>query len=145
MPPPIEGNFPKMPKNPDSDIVKNKPLIIAKKPGNKDNLLLITEKEKNPAIIYQSKVEIGEIPPKKPEKFFLNNSEQLPLITNGEQPTDKEQILLTRIKQLEKELAKVQAENNHLKLENKHLKTIIKQDQETENKILQISPFKGQQ
>jgi regulator of replication initiation timing len=66
----------------------------------------------------------------------------LPVITDREQPTNKEQILLARIKQLEKQLAKFQAENTHLKLENKHLKTLVQQDQETETKIIQSPPLK---
>ena len=63
---------------------------------------------------------ISEISPKTPKKFLLNTSEQLPVITNREQPTEKEQILLTRIKQLEEQLAKVQAENKQLRIENKN-------------------------
>ena len=62
----------------------------------------------------------------------------MPVITNEkEQPTNKEEILLTRIKQLEQQLTQVQAENSNLKLENKHLKTLIQQDQETEAKVIQ--------
>jgi regulator of replication initiation timing len=67
----------------------------------------------------------------------------LPVITNGKQITDKEQILLVRIKQLEKELVKVKAENSNLNLENKHLKALIKKDQATEAKILQQLPSKS--
>jgi hypothetical protein len=107
-----------------------------------DNSLLTVENEKKLAITnYQPQKLISEIPPKTPEKFPLNTSEQLPLlITNKREKATKEEILLAKIKQLEEQLAKVQAENNHLKLENKHLKALIKQDQETEAKILQ--PFK---
>jgi cell division protein FtsB len=62
----------------------------------------------------------------------------LPVIAN-----EKEQFLLTRIKQLEEQLSQVQAENEKLKTENKHLKALISQDQENEAKIIQFLPFKG--
>jgi regulator of replication initiation timing len=62
----------------------------------------------------------------------------LPVITNEKkQPTTKEEILLTRIKQLEQQLAQVQTENSNLKLENKHLKALISQDERTEAKVIQ--------
>jgi hypothetical protein len=139
MPSPIAENFPEQfPKNPDSDIVKNKPVITAGKPSNNDNSLLKIKTEKNPAIAnYQPQKLISQISPKAPERIFLNTSEQLPVITNREQPTSKEQILLAKIKQLEEQLAKAQSENNNLKLENKHLKALVKQDHETEAKTLQ--------
>ena len=107
-----------------------------------DNSLLTTEKEKNLAITnYQPKPLISEIPPRPQGKFSLNASEQLPTITNEkEQPTAKEKILLTKIKYLEKQLARIQTENSNLKLENKHLKGLISQDQRTEAKILQLLP-----
>jgi hypothetical protein len=141
---PIKENFPQSPKNPKPNIIKNKPIITAGKPSNKDNSLLKTKTEKTSAITnYQPQPLIGEIPLKSSEKFFLNTSEQLPVITNGEQLTDKEQILLARIKQLEEQLAKSQAENNNLKLENKHLKALIKKDHETETKILQPLKLKN--
>ena len=137
-------NFPKqLPKIPNSDIISNKPIVSAKKPTHLDNSLLNSEKEKNLAITnHQPKSLISKISPKTSDKFLLNTSEQLSVITNKEQPINKEQILLTRIKQLEEQLAKVQTENNNLKLENKHLKSLIKKDQKTEAKILQLPPFK---
>lgn len=140
---PITEKFLQPPKNPDSDIVKDKPIITTKKPTNQDNSLLPAKAEKKLAITnYQPKPLISEILPRVSEKFFLNASKQLPVITNREQPINKEQILLTRIKQLEEQLAKVQVENAHLKLENKHLKALIRKDQETETKILQPLPLK---
>ena len=110
-----------------------------------DNSLLTTEKEKNLAITnYQPQPVIRQISPKTPKNFFLNTSEQLPVITNEkEQLTTKEQILLTRIKQLEEQLVQVQTENSNLKLENKHLKALIQQDERTEAKVIQPLPFKG--
>ena len=132
-----------MPKIPDSDIVKNEPVISSKKPNNQeqsldnfnklfDNSLLTAESKKNLAITsYQPQKLIYGIPTKNQGKFSLNTSEQLPVIT------EKEQFLLTKIKNLEEKLAKVQAENNHLKLENKHLKALIQQEQETEAKVIQ--------
>jgi len=129
---PTKGNLPKpLPKNPDSDIVKSKSLTF-------------TEIEKRPTITnYQPQTVIKQILPKEPEKFLLDTSEQLPVIANRKQPTDKEKILLAKIKQLEEQLAKVQAENNYLKLENKHLKSLIRKDQATEAKILQPLPWKS--
>jgi hypothetical protein len=99
---------------------------------------------------YQPKSLVSEIPSKNQEKFSLNIiskkteiSEQLPLITSErEQPTEKEQVLLAKIKQLEQRLAQFQVENNNLKAENKHLKVLIGQDQETEAKVIQPLPFK---
>jgi len=72
--PPITENFSKqLPKNSDSDIVRNKPVIAAEKPTNQDNLLLTTEAKKNPVITnYQPQKLIGEISPKNQEKFLLN-------------------------------------------------------------------------
>lgn len=155
---PISENSPEpLPKISDSDILRNEPVIAPEKPNNKDNSLLTAKNEKIPSIInYQPQKLIGEISPKrsekfslptkeifsKREKFSLNNSEQLPVITNREQPNNKEQILLVKIKQLEKELVKVKAENEKLRVENKHLKALVQQDQATETKILQPLPFK---
>jgi hypothetical protein len=140
--PPAE-NFPQSPKNPDSDIVRNKPLITTEKPNNQDNSPLLIRKEPKPAITnYQPQPVIRQISPKTPEKFSLNTSKQLPVITKKEQPISKEEILLVRIKQLEEQLKQVQNENNYLKLENKHLKALVQQSQGTEAKILQPLPFK---
>ena len=141
-PPTIEEKLPIQPlRNSEPSIIKNKPVIAAKKP---DNSLLKSGKGNNSTITnYQPQKLISEISSKTPEKFSLNTNEQLPLITNGEQPTNKEQILLIKIKQLEKELVKVKAENEKLRVENKHLKALINQDQETETKILQPLPLKG--
>ena len=48
-----------------------------------------------------------------------------------------------KINHLEQQLAQVQAENTHLKLENKHLKALIKQGiEQTEAQILQLPPLK---
>ena len=143
--PPTE-NFPqRLPENSEPNTIRNKPIITAKKPSNLDNSLLIAKTEKKPVITnYQPELVISQISPNPPEKFSLTTiankppkiSEQLSVITN------KEEILLTKIKQLEQKLAQVQTENNHLKLENKHLKALIRQDQETEAKTLQPLPFK---
>ena len=147
---PTAENFPTIAKNPEP-IIRDKPIITIGKPSNKDNSLLIAKTKKNLAITnYQPKLLTNEILPKNQGEFSLNItsrkkeiSEQLPVITNKrEQPTEKEQFLLTKIKQLEEQLTQVQAENNHLKLENQHLKVLIRKDQATEAKILQPLPFK---
>jgi hypothetical protein len=141
---PTAENFPKqLLKIPNSDITKDKPAITAKKPNNKDNSLLNAESKKTPTVTnYQPKSLINEIPLKISEKFFLNTSEQLPVITDREQPTSKEQILLTRIKQLEEQLKRLQTENNSLKLENQHLKELVQQDHKKEAKVIQPLPLK---
>lgn len=138
---PIRGNLSEpLPKNPDSEIVRNKPIIATERPSNS---LLNIRKGNNSAITnYQPQPVIRQISPKTLEKFSLNTSKQLPVITNGEQPVSKEQILLAKIKQLEEQLKQVQAENEKLKTENKHLKSLIRKDQETEAKVIQSLPFK---
>jgi hypothetical protein len=133
--PPITKNFPQL-KNPNSDIIKDKSIIIAKKPDNKDNLPLTTQTEKNLTITnYRPESITNEIPP-TPSKI----SEQLPTINNSQ--SNKEQFLLAKIKQLEEKLMKAQVENNHLKTENNHLKKLILKDQENEAKIIQLLTFK---
>lgn len=123
---PITENFPQSPKNPDSDIIKNEPIITTEKLVQQDNSLLTN---KTP----QGKFSLNTTSGKK------EISKQLPAIANKiKQPTDQEE----KIKRLEQQLAQVQAENNHLKLENKHLKALIRKDQETEAKIIQLLPFK---
>jgi len=146
---PPTKNFPKTTKKYEP-IIRDKPTITTEKPVQQewsldnfnklsDNSLLTTEKEKNLAITnYQPQPLIRQISPKTPEKFFLNTSEKLPVITNQEErPTNKEEFLLTRIKQLEEQLVQVQTENSNLKLENKHLKALIQQDERTEAKVIQ--------
>jgi len=60
----------------------------------------------------------------------LKITQPLPLTSNQEQkPTEKEQILLQKIKLLERQLAQVQVENNNLKSKNKHLKALVQQNQ----------------
>ena len=145
--PPTE-NFPKIAENLEPIIIRDKPIISAEKPTNQDNSLLTAEQEKNRAITnYQPKLLISEISPRPLGKFISKKaeiSEQLPVITGKKtQSTEKEQILLAKIKQLEKQLTQVRAENNNLKLENKHLKALISQDQRTEAKILQLLPWKS--
>ncbi|CAI2201228.1 3571_t:CDS:1, partial [Funneliformis geosporum] len=77
--PPIAENFPQSPKNPDSDIVKNKPLITAGKPDKQDNSpLLIKAEPKLTITSYQPQLLIGRISPKNQEEFSLNASKQLP-------------------------------------------------------------------
>lgn len=160
--PPAE-NFPQSPKNPDSDIVRNKPLITPRKPNNQERSLdnfdklsdispsLIRTKPKPTITNYQPQPTIRQISPKTPEKFFLNTSEQLPVITSEKEQSTKHGILLTKIKNLEEQLKQVQAENNNLRLEinrinsaeqNKHLKVLIRQDQATEAKVIQSLPLK---
>lgn len=143
--PPSTENFPKIksiskgpiPKIPKPVIIKIRPEIIERQ----------TIKSTLPLFIKQKPI----IKPKPPEKQFLAkipvhqsiNNQQLPLITNHEEPpTEKETILLTKIKHLEEQLSQIQRENNNLKSENKHLKTLIRQDQKTEAKTLQPLPLK---
>ena len=145
--PPAE-NFPKTAEK-SEPIIKDKPIITTEKPVRQDNLLLTTEQEKNPVITnYRLKSVISEIPPRPQGKFIdkkIEISKQLPVITNEREPsTTKEEILLTKIKNLEEQLAQVQAENSNLRLENKHLKALVRQDQETEAKVIQPLPFKGE-
>jgi hypothetical protein len=125
------------------DIIRDKPIISNKSPIHQDNSLPpISAKLKSAKTNFQLKPPTSEISPKTSDKFLLNTGKQLPLITDREQPTEKEQILLDKIKYLEEQMKQVQTENNNLKLENQHLKSLIKQDQETEAKILQPPPFK---
>jgi len=141
--PSIKDNFLQLPKNPDSDILKVKPVINDKKPLIE---LPFIKTETKPLITnYQSQKIISEISPKTSEKLLSDtfaNKQPKRLLINNNRNKDKEQFLLTRIKQLEKQLTQVQAKNNHLKLENKHLKTLIRKDHKTEAKILQPLPWK---
>ncbi|CAG8779041.1 16952_t:CDS:1, partial [Cetraspora pellucida] len=97
----------------------NKPVI-----SNKNSIqwgkYLTTSKS-----IKKSRELINEISPKPPENFFLTNTskknnqaetnQQLALTANKrEKITEKEQILLAKIKQLEEQLKQVQAENGNL-------------------------------
>ena len=138
MPLPNTERFPRPPENPDSDILINKPLITAEKSDN--NLSLIAEKT-------PMKPKTEKISPTLPKKSS-------PLI-NRKSSTTSEQSLLIRINQLEEnlvstkqQLAKVQAENEKLRTENKALKTLFQQDQATEiysveqAKVIQSLPFK---
>ncbi|CAG8845653.1 21972_t:CDS:2, partial [Gigaspora margarita] len=141
---PTAENFPQIPKNPEPIFLNKKPATSNQKPIQQDNSLLTAEIKQKPLITnYQPKLIVGEI------------NQQLPTITNkGEQPNEKEQILLTKIKNLEEQLTQIQAErqnlneilkkseseNKHLKAENKHLKALIQQFPETETKIIQPLP-----
>ena len=139
-----EKELPEPPtENLEPDIISNKPVTSAEKPTNQDNSLLTAKTKKKPVITnYQPKALTNEISPKNQGEFSLTSG-QLPLVTSKkEQPTEKERILLTKIKQLEEQIIQIQAENSNLKLENKHLKALIKQDQKTEAKVIQPLIFK---
>jgi len=113
----------------------NKPVILHKQPIQQDNYLSTPKtSKKSPEKL------INKISPKTLEKFSLNyankktdqpkTSQPLALTANNkEEPTEKEQILLQKIKLLERQLAQVQAENNNLKSKNKHLKALVQQNQ----------------
>ena len=150
-PPPITENFPETLETPKPIFIDHKPLISNKKPVQQYNSLSIKKATaKSPEKL------ISEISPKTPEKFLLNNpnkkfdqpktNQPLALITNKEQkPTERELILLQKIKLLEKQ-------NTHLKSENHHLKALVRQFQErqslvgdqkaeTKTQIIQLTHF----
>lgn len=72
-------------------------------------------------------------------KWFLSKNNNRTL---NSFKSSKVENFLERIKELEGKLSKVRAENNNLKLENKHLKDLIKQEQGNEAKI-QLLTFKS--
>jgi hypothetical protein len=109
---PTMENFPKRPFLNLEPIIRDKPVILHQKPIQQGNSLLNSRKqEKKPTITnYQPKSVISQVPVQ--QKLFLNIttqskeiSEQLPPITSE---SEKEQVLLAKIKKLE-------AENSNLK------------------------------
>ncbi|CAG8667929.1 8762_t:CDS:2 [Paraglomus brasilianum] len=129
-------------------LVDRKPLIPNKKPIQQCNSLSTPKTlKKTPGML------INGISTKEPEKFLLNSvgkkSDQLktnqPLIIVANKKgklTDSEVILLAKIKSLENQLARIQAENNNLKSENQHLKALVQQfQQKTKTQIIQLTHF----
>ena len=116
----ITENFPEIPKNPKPIFIDQKPLIPNKNPTGKDNSLSIKKATtKTPGML------INEISSNSPAKFSLNpiskKSDQLkasqplaPTANNEEKSTEREAILLAKIKLLERQLTQIQAENNNL-------------------------------
>jgi hypothetical protein len=148
--PPKVDAFPEIPKNLKPIFIDQKPAINKQKPTKPSNYLPLTK----------ISTKVNEIPLITPEKFLLDNTskkinqleinQQLASIPNKrEKITEKEQILLEKIKSLEGQLKQVQEENGNLKFKNRvlvkqnqHLKSLIQQDQKTEAKIIQLPPRK---
>ena len=124
------AHFPEIPKIPKL-VINDKPVISLEKPVRPEPKPLILANRKPIPIVSQ-------ISPKIQQDFFLKNisgkkeiSEQLPLIiSNPSQNPESEEILLTRIKNLEEQLAQVQAENGNLKIEKEKAEQLTRQEKE---------------
>ncbi|KLL04862.1 MAG: tyrosine recombinase XerD [Mycoplasmataceae bacterium RV_VA103A] len=154
--------FSETPKAPKPIFIENKPVISNKNLIQQDNSLSpISAKPKSAKIDFQFKPVISEIQTKPSGKIFLNSktnqqseiSQPLALITKQKAPpTEKETILLQKIKHLEEQLKQVQVENGNLKTknkvlknlvsaeQNKHLKALAQQSTKAEAKIIQLLP-----
>jgi hypothetical protein len=135
LPEPTTENFPQAPKGPEPLFIDQKPVIPKEKPAQQDNSLLNSgEQEKKPVITnYQPKSAISKVPSKLErnkvpvkQKLSLNItnkrkeiSEQLPPITSK---SEKEQILLAKIRNLEEKLKQTQTENENLKIDKESYK-----------------------
>jgi hypothetical protein len=135
LPEPTTKNFPQTPKGSKPLFIDQKPVISNKKPAQQDNSLLNSrEQEKKPTITnYQpksviskvlSKLERNKVPVK--QKLFLNItnkrkeiSKQLPPITSE---SEKEWILLAKIRNLEEQLKQTQIDNENLKIDKESYK-----------------------
>ena len=113
----VYSEISQIPKTPEPIFIEQKPVISNKKPTHANNSLSIKK-----TIAKSPEKLISKISPISQEKFLFNNPSQksdqlkttqpLALTSNQEpKPTKKEQILLQKIKLLEKE-------NNNLKAEN---------------------------
>lgn len=114
-------NFPEFPKTPKPVFIGKEPIISPKNPVKQDNSLS-TQKVTQKGLEMLNK----EISLKEPEKFLLNNtnkksdqlkiSQSLTIIANNEEkPTEKETVLLTKIKLLEEQLKQTTTERDNLK------------------------------
>jgi len=123
-----------VPKNPKPTFIEQNPAIPNKNPADADNYLSIPKTLKKPLGILTS-----EISPTSQEKFLLDNpnkksdqlktSQPLPLITNKEQnSTEKELILLQKIKHLEEQLKQTQTERDNLKIEKQKFQQLAQQE-----------------
>ncbi|CAG8720555.1 6125_t:CDS:2, partial [Cetraspora pellucida] len=116
--------FSETPKVSKPIFVENKPVISNKNLIQQDNSLSpISAKPKSAKIDFQCKPVISEIQTKPSGKIFLNSktnqqseiSQPLALITRQKAPpTEKETILLIKIKQLEEQLKQTQTECDNL-------------------------------
>ncbi|CAI2194116.1 11690_t:CDS:1, partial [Funneliformis geosporum] len=103
---------PEQPPMNSEPIIRDKPQIPTKKPIQQDNPPLLTEISETPITNYQPKSIISGIStPSISQKTEI--SEPLPEITKRLEP--KENILLTKIRNLEEQLKQTQTENNNLK------------------------------
>jgi len=134
--PPTTENFPETLETPKPTFIVNEPVIPNKKPIQQDNSLSVQKTLKK-----TSGMLINPISPKKQEKFLLNNpnkktdqlkiSQPLAMTPNKDQkPTEKEFILLQKIKHLEEQLKQTQelAEKEKKRADNyqQQLKVIVK-------------------
>ncbi|CAI2186567.1 19698_t:CDS:2 [Funneliformis geosporum] len=96
-------------------IIRDKPLILPKKPIQQDNPPLLTKISKKPITNYQPKSIISRIStPSISQKTEI--SEPLLVITDQqEQENQTKNVLLAKIRNLEEQLKQTQAENNNLK------------------------------
>jgi hypothetical protein len=119
--PPTTENFPQVPKSPVPVFIERKPVIPNKNSIGEDNSLLPPK-----AVKKSPEISTNEISPSSQEKFLLNNpskksdqlkiTQPLAITTNKEQkPTQRELILLQRIKLLEKQLNQTTTERDNLK------------------------------
>jgi hypothetical protein len=117
----ITKNFPKTPESPKSIFIDHNPVILHQNPTQQDNSLS-TKK----TITKTPEISINEISPEKQEKFLLDShskkTDQLKIsqpltLTASQEPksTQKELILLQKIKLLEEQLRKTTTERNNLK------------------------------
>jgi hypothetical protein len=118
---PITENFLETLEVPKPVFIDSKPVISHKNPTGEDNSLSLPKTlKKTPGML------INEISPRTSEKFSLNpankkndqlETNQLLVLSpkNRERMTEKEEILLVKIKLLEKQLKQTQTERDNLK------------------------------
>lgn len=138
---PIAENFPETPKGSDPIFINQIPVVPNKNPTHADNSLSL------PKTLKKAPEElISGISPKTAEKFLLNNPSQkndqlktnqsLALTANKERkPTERELILLQKIKQLEEQLKQVQVENKKLKIEKEKAEQLAQHERKRANQL----------
>jgi hypothetical protein len=100
--PPSRENFPELPKNSEPIFIDQSPAIPNKKPTQQDSSSLLIETRKKSHQI-------------SPANTLSQKGDQKEIYKKEKSASETEQILLTKIKQLEKELTQIQTENNNLK------------------------------
>jgi len=141
--PPSTENFPETLETTKPLFIEQKPLIPSKEPIHQDNSLSTLKTIKK-----TPQISINPISPERQAKFFLNNADKkndqlkttqpLPLIANQDQnSTEKELILLQKVKQLEEQLKQVKAENKKLKFEKEKAEALAQQEKQRANNYQQ--------